>query len=214
MKYKHVLFDWDGTLSMTIDIWLRGWRQELSKIGYDLDDETIVADFFYEHHKAKLKYPEIDFEDIVKNLFSYVEEHSKETKPYPGSADMIESLLNEGVSIALVTSSSRHALENGLHSTGLKKYFHTIVTGDDITHHKPHPEPILKVIDLAGFEKESAIIIGDSRADILGGKAAGIATCAFTPPQNELTHDFEEVLSHKPDYVVTNHEEFRDLVLK
>jgi len=214
MKFKNVIFDWDGTLGMTIHLWLRAYEEELQRLGFSYAKEVIVQDFFYEHDKAAVKYPEIDFPQLGKDVQVYVQNHALDVKPYPDAADVIEQLLHADVKICLVSSSIKDSLHKGLKGTELEEYFELIIGGDDITHHKPHPEPINLALARGGFEKEDTIIIGDSRADILAARSAGISSCAFLPAQNEWSHDFEEVMSHNPDYSVNSLQEFAELILK
>ncbi len=50
-----------------------------------------------------------------------------------------------------------------------------IITLDDVTHHKPHPEPILKALE--NFNHQSVLMIGDSPSDLLAGINANTLTC-------------------------------------
>ena len=46
MKYTSVIFDWDGTLGMTLHLWLAAYRNTLQNLGFNYSDEVIVEDFF------------------------------------------------------------------------------------------------------------------------------------------------------------------------
>src|SRR2546427_12309406 len=56
--------------------------------------------------------------------------------------------------------------------------FDVIVGSDDVTHLKPHPEPVLAALARLGAAPETAVFIGDSRHDIECGRAAGVKTAA------------------------------------
>ncbi len=53
-----------------------------------------------------------------------------------------------------------------------------IVGADEVTHPKPHPEPVLLALDRLGTKANDAVFVGDSRHDIECGQAAGVATAA------------------------------------
>ena len=53
-----------------------------------------------------------------------------------------------------------------------------IVGADEVTHPKPHPEPVLKALNLLGAPPEETVFVGDSRHDIECGRAAGVKTAA------------------------------------
>jgi sugar-phosphatase len=74
-----------------------------------------------------------------------------------------------------------------------------LVTGSDVAQGKPHPEPFLKGAALVGFAPEQCIVVEDTPAGILAGKAAGARVLAFrtTMPDSELR-------AAGPDWVVNN----------
>src|SRR5213595_2600494 len=61
---------------------------------------------------------------------------------------------------------------------GLGDGFEVIVGADDVTHPKPHPEPVLKALERLGAPAADTVFIGDSRHDIECGRAAGVKTAA------------------------------------
>jgi phosphoglycolate phosphatase-like HAD superfamily hydrolase len=61
-----------------------------------------------------------------------------------------------------------------LKKLGVDHYFDLIVTGDDVTNHKPSPEGILKFVNKFKFRPERVLMIGDSVSDVIASKKAGI----------------------------------------
>lgn len=49
-----------------------------------------------------------------------------------------------------------------------------IVTGDDVVNHKPSPEGILKFLNEFNLNRDEALMVGDSIADIVAANEAGI----------------------------------------
>src|SRR3989338_865927 len=110
MKYSSVIFDWDGTLAMTLHLWLDGFRSELKKLGFQYSDKVIVEDFFYEHGKAGVKYPDIDFKALVPPVHQYVKSHISALKIYAGTREALESLRGNNINLTLVSSSEKTLL--------------------------------------------------------------------------------------------------------
>ena len=79
---------------------------------------------------------------------------------------------------------------------GLEDAFAVIVGADEVTHPKPHPEPVLKALECLGAPATGAVFIGDSRHDIECGRAAGVKTAAalWGPFDRAQLQDLE------PDY--------------
>ena len=74
-RFSSIIFDWDGTLAMTLHLWLAGYRHELKKLDCNLSDQIIADDFFYEHDKAAMKYPAVDFGPFNERVRAHVLSH-------------------------------------------------------------------------------------------------------------------------------------------
>lgn len=212
MKYNSVIFDWDGTLGMTLHLWLLGYKSELKKLGFEYSDRVIVDDFFYEHEKASLKYPHIDFDRLLIEVRKYILTHLPSLELYTDAKETLEKLRQGGVDITLASSSPKEMLEESLKQTGLKEYFSYIVGYDEVSKHKPDPESFLKIINDAGLDKGKTIIIGDSHNDIIAGKEIGVDTCLFLPEENRAFYDFSKLEETNPTYKVASLKQFTELV--
>lgn len=188
---------------MTLHLWLAGYRDALQQQGHTFLDSIIAQDFFYEHDKGILKYPEINFEQLVEDARAYVFSHLEDLQLYPGAVETIASLDEHTVRLSLVSSSSRQLVEAGLTKFNLLHYFDSIICGDDVTKHKPDPEAFRQTLENVGMLPHETLIIGDARTDILAGKAAGTYTCLFTPADNALFYDFTELRAAEPDYCIS-----------
>lgn len=64
--------------------------------------------------------------------------------------------------------------------SGIKNYFKTITSADEINIRKPHPEIYEYALNKAGAEKEESMMIGDDWiADVEGGKSFGLKVIFF-----------------------------------
>lgn len=104
----------------------------------------------------------------------YLREYFERVKVFDGIEDVLEELHNRGVCMGIVTSKTREEYINDFIPFGIDKYFDIIVCADHTEKHKPHPEPILKFIELSGAEKDKAVYIGDTEYDMKCAKDAGI----------------------------------------
>ena len=66
----------------------------------------------------------------------------------------------------------------GLRLARLDQAFEIVIGAGEVTHPKPHPEPVLKALALLGADPERTVFIGDSRHDLECGRAAGVKTAA------------------------------------
>jgi len=83
-----------------------------------------------------------------------------------------------------VTSSTRPLAEVRIRAAGLPLP-KNLITSNDITHGKPHPEPYLKAAAILGFPPAACMIFEDVPAGIRSGKAAGGKVIAVTTTVQE-----------------------------
>ena len=76
--------------------------------------------------------------------------------------------------MALVTSRLKPTTYQGLDIFGIEKFFDVIITADDVTKHKPDPQPIDIALKNLESSREQAVMVGDTKQDILCAKNAGV----------------------------------------
>jgi HAD superfamily hydrolase (TIGR01509 family) len=102
--------------------------------------------------------------------------------PFDVALDCLLAELHRDYKLAVVSSSSRAEIEQLLVAGGLRKYFDTVVTGEDTTRHKPNPEPYLEAGRRLGAT--SALVVEDSEVGQASGHAAGFEVLAVTHPKD------------------------------
>ena len=93
----------------------------------------------------------------------------------PGALDLLAALRGAGVPCALVTMSYRRFAEAVL-AQGPPDAFDVVITGDEVTHSKPHPEPYLLAAQQLGVDIERCVAIEDSRPGLASALASGART--------------------------------------
>ncbi|QDY69711.1 HAD family hydrolase [Qingshengfaniella alkalisoli] len=209
MTVKNIIFDWDGTLVRTLDLWLLGYQTALGSRGYNFDPQTIVKEFFYNHHEVPARHPQIDFAAVFEETRNHVFDSLISVELYEDVAETLQTLKENRKTLTLVTSSSRSLLNRALHGHGLEGYFESIVAGDDGFGHKPSALPFEETLGRIRADAHETLIIGDSHVDIQAGKTSGCHTCWFAPEANTIFHDFAHVKSLSPDHEITG---IRELV--
>lgn len=175
-----VLWDMDGTLVDTEPYWIEAefalaaahggtWSREhaLNLVGNDL----IVSGRYIRHHMGI----DLSPEQIVEELLDGVVERVRAHVPWrPGARELLGDLRASGVPCALVTMSYARFVEPILEHLP-PETFAAVVTGDAVTHGKPHPEPYLTAAHALGFAAESCLSIEDSDTGATSAAAAGCA---------------------------------------
>jgi len=209
VSIKSVIFDWDGTLAKTLDLWLQGFHTAFGSRGHRFDPKFIAKEFFHDHPEVPARHPDLEFPTVAEETRSYVFNGLPTVELYEGVAETLKSLKHKGMTLTLVTSSPRHLLDRALGTHDLEHFFDSIVAGDGGFGHKPSPLPFKATLERVGGKASDTLIIGDSHVDILAGKSSGCQTCWFAPEHNSLFHDFEHIRSMSPDHEISR---IRELV--
>jgi phosphoglycolate phosphatase len=152
----------------------------------------LVEDSLGEAHKDLLD------QALPMFLQRYSEFFLVDTCLYPGVKEVLEFYHQAGKTLAIATQKPEpitHAILTGLE---INPYISIIVGPESITHRKPHPESIIKILQATQTDPQQLIMVGDMPTDIQTGKAAGTLTCAVTYGLGQRA-DLEAAL---PDYVI------------
>jgi HAD superfamily hydrolase (TIGR01509 family) len=104
------------------------------------------------------------------------------------TVNFIQYLKDGGYPMALVTSAPRNEARHMLETFGLGDYFSQIITGEDITLSKPHPEGYLKAAAMLQLQPQNCIVVEDAPMGIQAAKRAGMhcVAIATTHAEDEL----------------------------
>lgn len=176
-KYKHLVFDIDGTILNTADV----NNVSLQRALKELRGETIpLQDLYFSFGIPGLRTMEIlEFEDS-KAAFDVWNRHYEDCMKelgmnlFPGIQGVLDELAEKDVSLGIITSKLREEYERDFHERGLDRYFGCSITSSDTKRGKPNPDPMLEYIKRTQANPEETIYFGDSVYDMECAKNAGV----------------------------------------
>jgi len=176
------LFDLDGTLIDSIELILRSYRHTMRvHRGHEPSDDVWMQGLgtpLWVQFRQFTEDP-VEIEAMVATYRDYnLAHHDELVRPYAGVVEAVLALRAQGKTLGLVTSKMRSGAVRGLKVAGLEDAFQVIVGADEVTHPKPHPEPVLTALERLGAPALDAVFVGDSRHDVKCGRAAGVKTAA------------------------------------
>lgn len=210
--YDTYLFDWDGTIVRSFEVWLKFFREILAKYGAEASDKAIVRQIFGRAEAGLMEFgvPEADLDEVFRKLDGDVVREMLQAPFYPGIRELLGKLHQDGKQTALVTASVRSVINGLVDAHGLHGAFDIIVTGDEVKEKKPDPEGILFTLAALGADKDRAVMLGDSEKDILAAHNAGIDSILFFPPEHDLFHDLKQLQADKPTRTIHSWQELTD----
>ena len=191
-----VVFDLDGTLIDTEPIFHEAARRLLARHGKELDI-TVMRSMMGTPAREALPLFRAGhgLTETVEQLAVAYREHftaaagGEPMRLLPGVLDLFALLERQRIPKAIGTSSTLPYVKRVLTPHGLLERFNFILTADDVTHGKPHPEMFLKAADRFGVPPANVLVIEDSVNGMKAAKAAG-AKCIVVPhdlvPREEL----------------------------
>ena len=195
MKKKAGLFDLDGVIFDTEGQYTQFWSeegkllQESSDFSARIKGRTLkeILDRYFPDQKQA--------DEVIKRLSRFEQEMVIEY--IPGAREFILGLKEQGVKLAIVTSSNDLKMQNvyRLHPE-VKKVFDVIITADKITRSKPDPESYLLAARELGMKKEECVVFEDSFSGLEAGRRAEMKVVGLA------TSNPAEKIADKADVVV------------
>lgn len=113
----------------------------------------------------------------------------KQAAPLPGLLPFLDQCAAASLKLGVVTSDDARGTLEHLEWLGIASRFRTVVTRDRVRDGKPAPEMAVTACRALGLEPAETVVIGDSNADMLMGKAAGLAyTVGIMAPDGSSRH--------------------------
>tara|TARA_Y100000031_G_C8045319_1_gene303616 strand:- start:102 stop:572 length:471 start_codon:yes stop_codon:yes gene_type:complete len=129
---------------------------------------------------------------------------------YPGILKLLKKLNEREIPLYVWTARHRHSLVEILRSLAIMGCFKELSTPDDATP-KPSIEGLLEMFP--GVKPENIVVIGDSRSDMVGGKAFG-AKCVGVIWGNDNPEAHKIMRDYGADFVVSEISELENWLLE
>ena len=191
-----IIFDMDGLLLDSEQIYARVWRDAVAAHGAELTHEHFLS-LLGRGRKGALKRigelfgVAIDLTALNATLEQletrYFNEHAIPTKP--GVDEIFAWITARQFKRALATSTVRERALPRLTRAGIVGHFDALVTGDEVTNGKPAPDIFLLAADRLAVAPAECVVLEDSEQGIRAAVAAGM-TAIMIP---DLSHPSDEV---------------------
>ena len=209
---KLLIFDFDGTLIDSVPDLVTALNSMLTSLGHEKKSEDVVRSWVGNGaetlvKRALLNRVEVQNAEVDNGLFekaltlflaSYKANASQSTKLYDNVAQTLQQLKEQAYIMTIVTNKPHVFIQPILKSLEIEEYFKLYLGGDSLDEKKPSPKPLLHICKELNIDKNRAIMIGDSKNDILAANAAKIDTIGVT-----YGYNYDESISvYNPTVVI------------
>lgn len=175
------IFDMDGLMFDTEPIWTRTWAPVLATIGIEYPEgladavrgtsgktmEAVISRFA----------PEADASYVREKAYEMVHEELRKGAPKkPGLDELLTYLKEQGIPMAVASSSSLEAIGLNLTNGGVREYFSELFTGVGMANPKPAPDIFLNTAAAMGVDPAHTLVFEDSLSGVRAGVAGGFIT--------------------------------------
>lgn len=177
MKFKSVIFDFDGTICKTGEGIIKSAKYALEAFGYDVPEDDSELEFFIgppllvtfqERFGAD---PQMALELVKKYRERYTNQGVYESELYEDIRGLLEALKNDGIKIGIASSKPQKYIETLLEKFGVIKYFDAICGVSFTADCETKASIITRCLAELNTPPDSAIMVGDKNYDIAGAKA-------------------------------------------
>ncbi|OAM77560.1 HAD family hydrolase [Devosia elaeis] len=180
--FHAAIFDMDGTLLDTEAVFRDIVYDVCTELGFEMTEAVHRSMVGSSHERTNqllieaygVAFPYALFDEKCRVT---MRERSHAGVPVkPGAREFILDLRERGIPTAVATSSRNPHAAHHLGAAGLLDLFETVVTRDDVTNPKPHPEPYLTAAKRLGIDPVHCLALEDSHAGVRAAHAAGMQT--------------------------------------
>jgi len=176
-----VLWDLDGTIIDSEPYWLLSEQRLVEEFGgtwSEVDGFALIgAGLTNAAEHLQQRGVDMPVDDIVQRMVDEVDDMNARQIPWrPGALELIRSIHDAGIPQVIVTMSYRSTANFVADEVGL---FAGVISGEDVTHSKPHPEPYVMGAALVGVVASQCVALEDSVPGSASAVAAGAVTIAL-----------------------------------
>jgi len=206
MANKLFLFDFDGVLVDSLDLYHRAVAWCLEKIGTPIikTQEEYIALFEDNFYEAMAK-KGVDLDAFSTALTEYAKsiDYYRDVKPFSAVLTVLTELCSDNI-LAIISSNSSRTIRKILSRSKYNGCFQNILGSE---FHLSKKIKIDHAVATYRISRDNTYYVGDTSGDIKEGKASGVRTIAVTWGW----HSRKMLAAAKPDFLIDDPEELKNI---
>jgi beta-phosphoglucomutase len=194
--YKAILFDMDGTIINNMAYHLKAWERMVEELGGTLRGPALLAELYGSNRgvvdrifgQGQFSDEKVQWIGDTKEAY-YRELYRPHIRLIEGLPAFLAHCHSLGIPMALGTASNMPNIDLTLDTLGIRHYFGAVVSADDVSQGKPHPETYLKAAAQLGQSPADCLVFEDVPKGVQAAANAGMQAVVITTTHQP--HEFE-----------------------
>ncbi len=203
MKYTHIAFDIDGTLTNSEFAVIQSLRDTLTSLnGFSPPAQALSFALGIPGEETLKRLQISDIPTVlalwIKNLHKYMDTITL----FPGIETLLAALKKRGIVMGVVTSQTPEEYEEDFARCPIAPYFSILVRAGETPRPKPSPDPLLHFLKLADCRPADVLYVGDREGDLRCARDAGVdfALAGWGNPDRQMEVNY---CLEKPEELLT-----------
>jgi phosphoglycolate phosphatase len=208
VKYKAIVFDWDGTLMNSISKIVETMQSTASYLGLPVPDfdqaKNVIGISLLPSLKQLFNIQDDKIAtQIIDTYKKHFKEHAQTSSPlFNGAIELLEKLKQQGYILAVATGKGRQGLEHNWHHSNTKHFFSASRTADD-AQSKPSPDMLQQILCELNLSADQVLMVGDTTYDLAMAEAIDIDRIGVSFG----VHSVNTLQKHKPLAIINTLDE-------
>ncbi len=194
---KAFLFDLNGTMIDDMEFHLKAWYHILNDdLGANISWEDTKLQMYGKNTELlvrifgpnKFTQEEMDRLSVEKEK-RYQQEYKPHLKLIPGLYEFLKKAHAMNIPMAIGSAAIMFNIDFVLDNLNIRHFFKAIVSADDVTTSKPHPETYLKCAEILGVDRANCLVFEDAPKGVEAAQNAGMPSVVLT---STTLHEKEE----------------------
>ncbi|MCW3080571.1 HAD family phosphatase [Segetibacter sp.] len=206
---KAILFDLNGTMIDDMEYHARAWFNILNNdLKANLSIEAVRKEMYGKNSEVlirvfgdnKFTEEEMDALSIEKEK-RYQKEFFPQLKLIDGLNQFLAEAKRKHIKMAIASAAIPFNIDFVLDNLHIRHFFSAIVSADDVTTSKPHPETFLKAATLLNTPPENCFVFEDAPKGVEAAQNAGMKTVVLTTMhEKEAFSQYNNIVAFVKDY--------------
>ncbi|WP_100657187.1 HAD family hydrolase [Alteromonas flava] len=215
MKYRLVIFDWDGTVMDSAAKIVKCMQLAAIDCGLDVPTKSAVENIIgitlapAIQRLFALEDIELTQQIVERYKHHYVQEDSTPCPLFPGILPLFSALHDADCTLAVATGKARRGLNRAWSQTNTGEFFRFSRCADE-AESKPSPDMLKQILEVSGFAVQDAVMIGDTTYDMQMAETLGMDRIAV----DYGVHERHKLQVHNPVFIAESVAELHQFLLQ